>query len=426
MGSQDTMTESQIPNPESRLFVLVAGEASGDLLGAGLIESLRERFPDARFAGIGGPRMIAAGFDAWFPAERLAVMGLAEVLRHLPGLLRIRRAVRRRTLALRPDAFIGIDAPDFNLALERKLKHAGIRTIHYVSPSIWAWREKRAQKIGQSADRVLCLFPMEPAVYARHGVDARFVGHPLADAFPLQPDQSAARARLGIPPDVPVLALLPGSRLGEIRRLGADFIGAALLLAKDIPNLHVVAPMANAACRDAFARELAKAGIVNPGLGIGTSDAASGAFIDSRFPNPDSRLPIPDSPFPILVLDGQAHTAMIAADAVLLASGTAALEAMLAKRPMVVAYRLAALTYHIVKGFGLLKVERYSLPNHLAGREIVAELMQDRCTPQALAGGLLKPLRERRIEPELLAEYTRLHALLRGGGDHSAAAAVID
>lgn len=409
------MTESRIPNPESRIFILVAGEASGDLLGAGLIEALRERYPDARFAGIGGPSMVAAGLDAWFPAERLAVMGLAEVLRHLPGLLRIRREVRRRTLALRPDAFIGIDAPDFNLALERKLKQAGIRTIHYVSPSIWAWREKRAQKIGQSADRVLCLFPMEPAVYAKHGVDARFVGHPLADTFALEPDQRAARESLGIPFDVPVLAVLPGSRLGEIRRLGADFINAAILLAKAIPNLHVIAPMANAACREAFASELAKAGIGNGESGIGKAGVT-----------PPSLRPIPDSRFPILVLNGQSHSAMIAADAILLASGTAALEAMLAKRPMVVAYRLAALTYRIVKGFGLLKVERYSLPNHLAGREIVPELMQDRCTPQALAEALRGALIERRIESGLLAEYVRLHRQLIGDGDRTAATAVLD
>ena len=412
---------SPLPTPHSPLFVLVAGEASGDLLGAGLIETLRERFPDARFAGIGGSRMVAAGLDAWFPAERLAVMGLIEVLRHLPGLLRIRREVRRRTLALRPDAFIGIDAPDFNLGLERKLKQAGIRTIHYVSPSIWAWREKRAMKIGQSADRVLCLFPMEPAVYARHGVDARFVGHPLADTFAIEPDQRAARESLGIPLDVPVLAMLPGSRLGEIRRLGADFINAAILLAKEIPNLHVVAPMANAACRLAFAEELAKAGIENREWRMGKSEAASGEFVST-----DSQFPIPDSRLPILVLDGRSHAAMIAADAILLASGTAALEAMLAKRPMVVAYRLAALTYRIVKGFGLLKVERYSLPNHLAGREIVPELMQERCTPQALAEALRKPLLERRIEPALLAEYERLHRMLRGDGNRSAATAVID
>ncbi len=416
------MIESRIPNPESPLFVLVAGEASGDLLGAGLIEALRARFPQARFAGIGGPRMIAAGLEAWYPAERLAVMGLAEVLRHLPGLLMIRRAVRRKTLALRPDAFIGIDAPDFNLGLERKLKQAGIRTIHYVSPSIWAWREKRAEKIGQSADRVLCLFPMEPPVYARHGVDARFVGHPLADTFDLVPDQAAARASLGLPDDVPILAMLPGSRLGEIRRLGADFIAAAALLAREIPNLHVIAPMANAACRDAFASELARSR-----LGIGDSGLAK----NSRPPNaavsnPESRIPNHDCPFSILVFDGKSHAAMIAADAVLLASGTAALEAMLAKKPMVVAYRLAALTHRIVKGFGLLKVDRYSLPNHLAGTDLVPELMQDRCTPEALADALRGPLFERRIDPGLLAEYTRLHLLLRGDADSDAAAAVLD
>ena len=409
------MTDSPFPIPHSPLFILVAGEASGDLLGAGLIEALRERHPLARFAGVGGPRMVAAGLDAWFPAERLAVMGLVEVLRHLPGLLRIRRAVRRRTLALRPDAFIGIDAPDFNLGLERALKRAGIRTIHYVSPSIWAWREQRAKKIGESADRVLCLFPMEPAVYARHGVDARFVGHPLADAFALEPDQASARRELGIPADVPVLALLPGSRLGEIHRLGAHFIAAATLLAMEIPDLHVVAPMANAACRDAFAGALAKAG-------IGIEETQSGI----RSVRSVTTSTTPDSRFSILVLDGHAHAAMIAADAVLLASGTAALEAMLAKRPMVVAYRLSALTYRIVKGFGLLKVDRYSLPNHLAGRDLVPELMQDLCTPDALVRALRKPLLQRQIEPGLLAEYLRLHLALRGNASQDAAAAILE
>jgi lipid-A-disaccharide synthase len=297
-----------------------------------------------------------------------------------------------------------------------------------VSPSIWAWREQRAVKIGQSADRVLCLFPMEPAVYAKHGVDARFVGHPLADAFALEPDQHAARESLGLRQGVPVLALLPGSRLGEIRRLGADFIAAAILLAKEIPDLHVVAPMANDACRLAFASALAKAGIENGESRMGKSEAAAGALAstDSRLTIPDSRSPTPHSPFPILVLNGQSHTAMIAADAVLLASGTAALEAMLAKRPMVVAYRLAELTYRIVKGFGLLKVERYSLPNHLAGRELVPELMQERCTPEALARELRKPLLERRIAPDLLAEYTRLHSALRGNANRDAAAAIFD
>ena len=405
------MAESPVPLTEPRLFVLVAGEASGDLLGAGLIGALRERVPGARFAGVGGPRMVAAGLEAWHAAEELAVMGLVEVLRHLPRLLAIRRDVRRRTLALRPDAFIGIDAPDFNLALERTLKRAGIRTIHYVSPSVWAWREKRVAKIGRSADRVLGLFPMEPPVYARHGVDARFVGHPLADAFALVPDQAAARTALGVPANVPVLAMLPGSRLGEIRRLGADFLAAARILHEQIPNLVVIAPMANAACRVAFEALLSNAGI---GKTSNTHDAAS--------PIPDSRFPIPGS---FLVVDARAHEAMIAADAVLLASGTAALEAMLAKRPMVVAYRLAALTYRIVTALRLLKVERYSLPNHLAGRELVVELMQERCTPEALARELLPFLRMRAITPGLLAEYVRLHGLLGGDADRNAAAAVL-
>ena len=391
-------------------FALVAGEVSGDLLGAALIESLRERFPAARFAGIGGPHMIAAGLDAWYPAEKLAVMGLVEVLRHLPRLLAIRRDVAHRAVDLQPAAFIGIDAPDFNLGLERRLKHAGIATVHYVSPSVWAWREKRAAKIGRSADRVLCLFPMEPPIYARHGVAASFVGHPLADTFALDPDRRAARIALGLPPVGPVLAILPGSRLGEIARLGADFIAAARLLAQQIPDLRVIAPMANGACRAAFETLLREAGI---GHRASATPAAS--------PTPDSPLP-----FCVTVIDGRAHAAMIAADAILLASGTAALEAMLAKRPMAVGYRVAPLTYRIVKGLGLLKVERYALPNVLAGRDLVPELMQDACTPEALAHALLPALRSREIDPGLLAEYRRLHLELRRDASRSAATAIAE
>ncbi|HKE47298.1 MAG TPA: lipid-A-disaccharide synthase [Rhodanobacteraceae bacterium] len=370
-------------------FALVAGEASGDLLGAGLIAALRERYPDATFAGVGGPRMQAAGFDAWHAADELAVMGLAEVVRHLPRLLALRRDVRKRALAFEPDAFIGIDAPDFNFGLERRLKARGIRTVHFVSPSIWAWRAKRARTIGQSADLVLCLFPFEPDIYAQHGVNATFVGHPLADAFPLDPAKAPARAALGVPDGVPVLALLPGSRLGEIRRLAKDFIGAARLLRERLPDLHVVAPMANAACRQAF--EAAFDG------------TETGCFH---------------------VVDNHAHEAMIAADAILLASGTAALEAMLAKRPMAVAYRVSPLTYRIVKGFGLLKTSRYSLPNVLAGRDLVPELMQDACTPEALADALEPALRERQTSLPLLAEYRHLHLELRRDASRSAAAAI--
>jgi lipid-A-disaccharide synthase len=392
-------------------FALVAGEASGDLLGAGLIAALREHFPDAAFAGVGGPRMQAAGLEAWHPAEELAVMGLAEVVKHLPRLLALRRDVRRRVLAFRPDAFIGIDAPDFNFGLERKLKAKGIRTVHYVSPSVWAWRARRAAKIGRSTDLVLCLFPFEPAIYARHGVGAAFVGHPLADAFALDPAQAPARAALGLPDDVPVLAMLPGSRLGEIRRLGADFIDAVATLRKQLPELEVVAPMANAACRSAFEGMLRSRQIANGEWQMASAPASTSATIR-------------DSRFAIRILDGQAHEAMIAADAVLLASGTAALEAMLAKRPMVVAYRVSPLTYRIVMGLHMLEVNRYSLPNVLAGRDLVPELMQDACTPDALANALLPSLAERHPPLPLVAEYRHLHLELRRDASRSAAAAI--
>jgi len=372
-----------------RRIALVAGETSGDQLGAGLVHVLRERFPGAEFAGIGGEGMRAAGMDTWFDASELAVMGLAEVLSHLPRLLRVRRALRERVLAWKPDVFVGIDAPDFNLGVERWLKQRGVRTVHYVSPSVWAWRESRAEKIGRSADRVLCLFPMEPAIYARHGVDARFVGHSLADALPLEPDRDAARTALGIPADARVLAVLPGSRLGEIRRLGGIFLDAARRLAAELPGLHIVIPAANAACRSEIETLLAASGITNT-----------------------------------RVLDGQAQRAMIASDAVLLASGTAALEAMLCKRPMVVAYRLAPLSHAIVRAFGLLKVEHVSLPNVLAGEPLVPELLQDDCTPERLAAALLPLLRDRAIADTLLPRFRELHLQLRQDASARAAEAV--
>ncbi len=385
--------QSPITNCGSPRIALCAGEASGDLLGAGLIEQLRLRFPGAEFAGIGGDAMRAAGMDAWHDAQELAVMGLAEVLSHLPRLLRLRRGFRERVLAWRPDAFVGIDAPDFNLGVERWLKQRGVRTAHYVSPSVWAWREKRAEKIGRSADLVLCLFPMEPPIYARHGVDARFVGHPLADAMPLDPDRDGARAQLGLPADAPVLAVLPGSRLGEIARLGSPFLEAAAEVAREIPGLQVVVPAANAACRRAL----------EPLLD------------DSRFPIPASRL-----------LDGQARTAMVAADVVLLASGTATLEAMLAKRPMVVGYRIAPVTYAIVKGLGMLKVDRYALPNVLAGADLAPELMQRDCTPDRLAEAVLGWFRNPASVASLQARYREIHLELRRDASARAAEAVAE
>ena len=372
-------------------FVLVAGEASGDALGAGLVEELRRRFPDARFAGIGGDAMRAAGVETWHDASELAVMGLFEVLRHLPRLLKLRREFRARALAWRPDVVIGIDAPDFNLGVERWFKQRGVPTVHYVSPSVWAWREKRAEKIGASADRVLCLFPMEPAIYARHGVDARFVGHPMADAMPLRPDREAARAALGLPAGAPVLAVLPGSRLGEIERLGEVFFEAAWQVAEEMRALHVVVPAANARCRELLQAQMSR-----------------------------SALPVMHSH----LLDGQARTALAAADVVLLASGTATLEAMLSKRPMVVGYRVSPLTYRIVRALGLLKVDRYALPNVLAGEDLAPELMQDDCTPARLADAVLTWFQSPAAVAALQPKYLALHEQLRQGASASAAAAV--
>lgn len=393
--------------PAAPVFALVAGEDSGDQLGAELIGALRERHPGARFVGIGGPRMRAAGFDAWHDIAALSVMGLAEVVRHLPRLLRLRASLARRLLALKPDVFVGIDAPDFNLGLERRLKRAGIRTAHYVSPSIWAWREGRAAKIGRAADCVLCLFPMEPAIYARHGIRAEFVGHPLADRLPLAPDRQTARAALGLPADAPVLAVLPGSRRSEIHRLGAIFIDAARRVAAEIPGLRIVAPAANDACEAALESLLQEAG--------------RRAQI-----NGDSAATVPGalSPAPLL-LQGHAHEALAAADVVLVASGTAALEALLAKRPMVVGYRIAPLTHAIVKGLGMLKTDTYSLPNILAGRTLVPELMQSDCTPDTLAAAVAALFRSPGQRDILVREFERLHLALRADGGAAASAAQV-
>nr|WP_170064235.1 lipid-A-disaccharide synthase [Xanthomonas albilineans] len=408
--AQDPAAASPLPNSElpvagfspliassgvarSRRIALVAGEASGDLLGAGLIEALRARYPDAQFAGVGGEAMRQAGCHTWFDASELAVMGLMEVLRHLPRLLKLRRVLRERVLDWRPDVFVGIDAPDFNLGVERWLKQRGIRTVHYVSPSVWAWREQRAAKIGASAERVLCLFPMEPPIYARHSVDARFVGHPMADAIALHSERDAARIELGVLPSASVLAVLPGSRLGEIGRLGDTFFAAAAQVLQQLPGTQVLVPAANPACKALITEQVAR-----------------------------SALP----PASLHVLDGQARTALIAADAVLLASGTATLEAMLVKRPMVVGYKLAPLTYRIIKALGLLKVDRYALPNILAGHDLAPELMQDACTPDALAAALLHWLRHPQAVAALQPEYERLHRLLRQDASARAADAVTE
>lgn len=400
-GSDDTMMRHAAAAGEAPSLALAdarpprialcAGEASGDLLGAGLVAELAARFPGAEFAGVGGSRMREAGVETWHDASELAVMGLSEVLRHLPRLLGLRRRLRRRLLDWRPDVFIGIDAPDFNLGLERWLKRRGVRTVHYVSPSVWAWRQGRAAKIGRSADLVLCLFPMEPPIYARHGVDARFVGHPMADAMPLNPDRRRARAELGLDDEGPVLAVLPGSRLGEIERLGAVFLDAAGRVARAVPGLRILVPAATPVCGEAIRALLAAA---------------------------------PPPPGSVRLLEGRAREAITAADVVLLASGTATLETMLAKRPMVVGYRIAPTTYRIVRTLGLLKVDRYALPNVLAGQTIAPELMQEDCTPERLAGAVVQWFSDPAATAALEPVYRDLHIALRRNASATAAEAV--
>lgn len=371
---------------------LVAGEASGDLLGAGLIEAIREREPDARFEGVAGPRMVAAGCRSIAPSERLAVMGLVEPLGRLPELLRLRHRLVRYFLDDPPDVFVGIDAPDFNLALERKLRHGGVPAVHYVSPSVWAWRQYRVRKIARSVDAMLTLFPFEADFYQAHGVPVTFVGHPLAVSIPERTDTQAARRELGLQAEGQVLALLPGSRLGEINRLGRDFLMAAAQLAAGMPGLRVIAPMAGAGARMAFEAQWQQ---VAPQLEL-------------------------------QLFDGRSHEVMAAADAVLLASGTAALEAMLLKRPMVVAYRLAGLTYALLRRLKLMKVSRYSLPNLLAQTDVVPELIQDAVTPQSLAaavGPLLNDVSSREAQ---VAAFDAIHRQLRAGGSAKAADAVLE
>ena len=374
-------------------IALVAGEASGDQLGAGLIAQLRVRFPDAEFAGIGGFAMRAAGLDAWHDSQTLAVMGLTEVLKHLPRLLWLRWRLRKRLLAWTPDVFIGIDAPDFNLGVERWLKRRGIRTVHYVSPSVWAWREDRAAKIGESADRVLCLFPMEPPIYAKHDVDARFVGHPLADTIPLEPNHRAARHALAVPDHSSVLALLPGSRLGEIEKMLPIFLDAATLIAQQMPSLQILLPAANAQCDAAIRAQL---------------------------------LPQPELAARVRVLDGDAQRAMIASDVVLLASGTAALEAMLCKRPMVVGHRISPSTYRIVTRLGLLKSRYVSLPNVLADALLIPELLQDDCVPAKLAAACLRWFGQPDTVDALMPHFIQIHAQLRRDASARAADAVAE
>lgn len=371
----------------SLCFAMVAGEASGDILGAGLIKALKQTHPDARFVGIGGPKMIAEGFETLYPMERLSVMGLFEVLGRLGELLKIRKQLFNTLLELKPDVFIGIDAPDFNLKLEQKLKEKSIKAVHYVSPSVWAWREKRVFKIKKSVDLVLCLFPFEVDFYKKHEVPAVCVGHTLADAIALETDTQGARQQLELTSDLPVVALMPGSRGGEVSRLGELFLQAAELIKLQVPSVQFVLPAAN----------------------------------QERFTQLTHMLADHEN-LAVKLLDGQSREAMASSDVVLMASGTAALEGMLFKKPLVVSYKLSALTAYIVRK--MLKQPFVSLPNLLAGKELVPEILQEAATPENLANAVLNFLQNKHASAHLKEEFTQLHKWLKRDADVAAAQAI--
>jgi lipid-A-disaccharide synthase len=367
---------------------IVAGEVSGDILAAGLMRHLKQIHPDCEFVGIAGPRMQELGIETLFEMEELSVMGLVEVLGRLPRLLQVRRQIIRYFKENPPDIFIGVDAPDFNIGVELKLKQAGIKTIHYVSPSVWAWRQSRIHKIKAATDMVLAFLPFEKAFYDQHNAPCRFVGHTMADAIPLTSPVAPARELLGLKLDEPVLAVLPGSRGGEVEMLTPPFLQACQLLRAQYPALQFVVPLVNTRRRQQF--ESIKQQIA-PEL-------------------------------PMTLVDGQARQVMTSADVILLASGTATLEAMLVKRPMVVAYKVKPLTFWI--GEKLVKIRTFSLPNLLAGRELVPELIQPDCTPDKLAAAVSGYLQQ--DNQALLNEFTHLHELIRCDADKQAAQAVLD
>ena len=369
---------------------IVAGEASGDLLAASLMQAIQARVPGVEFEGIAGPRMQQFGCKVLYPSEKLAVMGLTEVLGRLPELLCIRRNVARRFIAAPPDVFIGVDAPDFNLGLEGKLKRQGIPTVHFVSPSVWAWRQYRVKKIARSTDLMLCVFPFEEPFYAQHGVAARYVGHPLADMIPLDNDMQAARAKLDLEPEGEIVAILPGSRSMEVQNLGPEFVRTAAWILQRRPGTRFITPVASAKTRALFQEILAQY----------------------------------RGELPLILVEGQSHDVMAAADVVLLASGTAALEAMLLKKPMVVAYRVSKLSAFLLRR--MIKVPYYSLPNLLAGKKIVEEFVQEDVRADQLGRHLLGFLEEPERAQALQARFGEIHRQLRRNAAQQAADAVLE
>ena len=378
----------------SPTIAIIAGEVSGDILGAGLIHALKACYPHAKFIGIGGERMIAEGFETLFDMEELSVMGLVEVLKHLPRLLKIRRSIIEQLSALKPDVFIGIDAPDFNLDVELKLKQRGIKTIHYVSPSVWAWRQKRVYKIAAATNLVLAFLPFEKAFYDRFNVPCRFIGHTMADAIPLKPNRDEACQLLNLDPAQRYVAILVGSRGSEVEFLSEPFLQTAQLLHQRYPDVKFLVPLINQKRRQQFEQIKQR---VAPELDM-------------------------------ILLDGNARAAMIAAEATLLASGTAALEAMLCKSPMVVGYRMKPFTYFLAKR--LVKTKYVSLPNLLADEMLVPELIQEDCNPTNLAEKLSQYLSEDKSAVQnrhvLLQRFAELHQRIQCNADQQAAQAVID
>jgi lipid-A-disaccharide synthase len=369
---------------------IVAGEASGDILAAGLIKQLKKHYPNAIFEGIAGPKMQAQGCQSLYDMEELSVMGLVEVLSRIRRLLFVRKSMLKHFLADPPDVFIGVDAPDFNLGLELKLKKQGIKTVHYVSPTVWAWREKRIFKIAKATHLVLSIFPFEKQVYDDHQIPCEFVGHTMADDIAIKPDKKRARQSLQLKDDSIVLAVLPGSRKREVDTLLDVFIQSCLLLKSDIPGLKVLIPVINRQRKDQVDE-----------------------YIQTHKPN-----------LSIQVVTGHSRSVMIASDAVLLASGTATLEAMLCKRNMVTAYKLSGLTYQMMKW--LYKAKYFALPNVLANEKLIPELLQDDVTPQNISELLLPMLTTQKDEQQqvLISKFQTLHELLKKNADAQAALAV--